>query len=221
MSFIRTIFKGSLGAVENWSVGINWGIFGLSPDAPDQAEVDGILAALRGTSAVTSLQPALLTLLSTSANVNAIRVEKRAEDEQILSVAEGLLTTPTTGTGTASKTPQDAYVFSLRTNTPGARGRGRIYWPALGAGLSGTFQISTPTVATVSAQTKIWLQAIGTAMNGYYASISSPKTVVLSVRSVTDHVCRDVTQLQFGSILDTQRRRRDALPETYTSVVYP
>jgi hypothetical protein len=41
------------------------------------------------------------------------------------------------------------------------------------------------------------------------------------VRSVKNHHCYDVKSIQVGSILDTQRRRRSALPETYLSVAYP
>jgi hypothetical protein len=58
-------------------------------------------------------------------------------------------------------------------------------------------------------------------MNAYYAGISSPKTVVLAVRSVKNHICRNVNELQCGSLLDTQRRRRDNLIETYSNLSYP
>jgi hypothetical protein len=58
-------------------------------------------------------------------------------------------------------------------------------------------------------------------MDGVYISQASALRVALSVRSGTDHVCRDVTSIQVGSVLDTQRRRRDVLPETYNSVTYP
>lgn len=221
MAYIRTILKGSIGAVEVWSIGINWGIFGLAPDVPDQAEVDGLNAAIRPQLLTAAIPTNIKTLWSSSVQIDTLRVEKRGEAEQILSISETLLATPGVGSGTATKTPQDSLVVSLRSNTPGPSGRGRIYMPALAASLSAAFQLTGPTPANVAADTKTWLKAIGTAMNGYYASISSPKTVVLSVRSVKNHVSQDVTSLQVGSILDTQRRRRDALPETYQSVVYP
>ena len=96
-----------------------------------------------------------------------------------------------------------------------------MYLPAFGASLNATFQLNSPTAAAVATDAKTWLNAIGLQLNAYYASISSVRTVVLSVRSATDHVCRDVNQIQVGSILDTQRRRRDAIPESYQSVAYP
>ena len=213
--------KGTLGTVETWSTGITYGVFGLSPDVPDQAETDGLAAAIRGATGVTNLPTGLRTLMSTQATIVSVRVERRAEDESTLNVSEGLFGAAIGGTGTATKTPQDAQVFSLRTSTPGARGRGRMYWPALGASLNSTFQVTTPAPSAVVADVKTWLSAIGTAMNGYWTGIGAAKSSGLSVRSVTDHVCRDVNAIQIGSILDTQRRRRDALPEAYVNVVYP
>lgn len=221
MAYIRTILKGSLGAVEVWSTSTNWGIFGIHPDSPDQALVDGILARLITYTTVTNVPASFKTLLSSGSSITGWRVELRGENELTLSVAEGLLGTPVTGGGSASKTPQDAVVFSLRTSTPGPRGRGRMYFPAVGASLSAAFQLTGPSPAGIAADAKTWLNAIGSQMNAYFASISSVLTVVLSVRSQTDHVCRNVNQIQVGAVLDTQRRRRDSLPETYASVSYP
>ena len=96
-----------------------------------------------------------------------------------------------------------------------------MYWPALGAGINASFQITTPTPAATAADVRTWLNAIGGQMNAYYISIASALRVVLSVRSVTDAVNRDIVNIQVGSVLDTQRRRRDALPESYASVPYP
>lgn len=221
MAYYRTVLKGSLGSVETWSTSTNWGVVGLSPDVPDQAAVDGMLSRLLTYTTTVNMPPSMRQLMSTGGSADGWRVEKRAEDETILSIAEGAMASIAAGTGTPTKTPQDALVISLRTNTPGARGRGRMYWPALGAGLSSQFQILQPTPQQAADDAKIWLTAIQTQLNSYFISIADARRVRLSVRSVTDHACRDVVQLQCGSILDTQRRRRDALVETYVSAVFP
>lgn len=96
-----------------------------------------------------------------------------------------------------------------------------MYWPALNATLSATWQMTAPAPATLVSDVKTWLQASNTAIDAYYISIASVLRAALSVRSVTDHVCRDVNQIQIGSVLDTQRRRRDALPESYVNAAYP
>lgn len=221
MSYWRVIVKGSLGSVEKWSTSYAYGIVGLSPDVADQATTDAMMTAIRTATTSGNVTANLLSLLSTAGNIEAIRVERRSESEGVLNVSEGLLTTPLLGTGSANKTPQDAVVMSLRTSTPGARGRGRSYWPALNSTLSASFQLTTPVPANLPGNTKTWLQAINTAMDGVYIAQASALRVALSVRSVTDHVCRDVTSIQVGTVLDTQRRRRDDLPESYSSVAYP
>lgn len=221
MSYWRVIQKGSLGAVESWSTSTAFGIVGISPDVPDQSITDAMANAIRTATTSANVGVGLLSLMSNSAAIHTIRVERRAEDESVLNVSEALLVTPLPGTGTATKTPQDAAVISLRTATPGPRGRGRMYWPALAATLSSSFQITSPTPTVSLAAAKVWLQAINTAMDNVYVSQASALRVALSVRSGTDHLCRNVTSMQFGSILDTQRRRRDILPESYVNVAYP
>lgn len=215
------IYKGSLGAVETWSTSVAFGIVGLSPDSPDQTTTDAMAAAIRTATTSTNFNLALRNALSSAGTIDIIRVERRAEDESVLNVAETLMGTPLGGTGSATKTPQDAVVISLRTSTPGPRGRGRMYLPALGAAVSASFSLATPTPADAAAGAKIWLQAINTAMDGVYIAQSSALRVALSVRSGTDHVCRNVSSIQVGSVLDTQRRCRDVLPESYASVAYP
>lgn len=221
MAYFRTIVKGSMGAVETWSCSINWGVVGLAPDVADQATVDGMLSKLQTWTVAANVPGSLRTLLSVQGSIDGWRVEKRAEDESTLSVAEGLAPAPVPGTSAHVKSPQDALVFSLRTSTPGARGRGRLYWPALGAVLSNSFQLQTPAPATAAADARTWLNAIGSQLNQYFIDQASILRVALSVRSQTDHVNRNVNSLQIGSVLDTQRRRRDSLPESYVSVPYP
>jgi hypothetical protein len=222
MAYWRIILKGTLGTTETWSIGAAYGIVGIAPDVPDQAAADGILtnvkAAIAGSGAIPA---ALQTLMSAQCTAVTARVEKRAENESILTVSEGLLSAPVSGTGTSSKSPQDALVFSLRTNTPGPRGRGRIYWPALGASLSTSFQLSTPTPAAAVAGAKTMLQAFNTAIDNYYIGIASALRSALAVRSLADHTCRNVVSVQVGTTMDTQRRRRESIPETYTTVAYP
>ena len=221
MAFLKVIMEGTIAGGEVWSVGTSWGIFGLAPDTPDQSLTDGILAGLLTYSASNAIPAAFKTALGIDGAFTTWRVEYRDETEHIMNVSIGTLASAQLGTGVSTKTPQDALVLSLRTATPGPSGRGRLYWPALGAGLGAGFQLSSPTPGAFVAAWKTWLNAIGGVMNAYYAGISSPKTVVLAVRSVKNHICRNVNELQCGSLLDTQRRRRDNLIETYSNLSYP
>jgi hypothetical protein len=41
------------------------------------------------------------------------------------------------------------------------------------------------------------------------------------VRSKTTHTTPHAVRLQVGNIVDTQRRRRDSLPESYSNITFP
>lgn len=221
MAYIKTILRGDLGAGEVWSTSISWGIVGLAPDVPDDALVQDMANRLVAATGAGFIPTKLALLLSTAGKLTSYRVEKRGEDERVLSLGEASVIGNVAGSTTPDKTPQDAVVFSLRTGTPGARGRGRMYWPALSATLTSSYKLSSPTAAQVAADAKTLLDGIKTPLNAAYAATADVRTVRLSVRSVTDHVCRDVVKIQVGDVLDTQRRRRDALNEAYSSVNYP
>jgi hypothetical protein len=220
MAYIRVVVKGAIGAFDNWSTSAAFGIVGLAPDVPDQALVDDMATRLAAWSIPGAIPTSLKGLVGSQATMNAWRVEKRDESEDLLSVGEAGFTSVVTGTNGATKTPQDAIVLSLRTTLPGAKGRGRMYWPAMGATLGADFVLTSPTAAATAADAKTFLNGITTQLNAAYAASADVRTVRLAVRSQADHVCRDVTQIQVGNYLDTQRRRRDKFRETYSSVVY-
>jgi len=221
MAYWRTVVKGGLGTGEVWSCGFSWGIVGLAPDVPDEALAADIAQRLVTGTTAGAVPTSMRFLLSTAGSMASWRVEKRGENEKILSLGEAALTTPLIGTSTATKTPQDAIAISLRTSTPGARGRGRFYWPALANDLSTAWLLTNPTPAAVAADVKSYLNGLRSVINAAYAATADIRTVSLAVRSVTDHVSRDVNKIQVGNVLDTQRRRRDALNETYASQVFP
>ena len=96
-----------------------------------------------------------------------------------------------------------------------------MYWPALAAPLGTDFKITSANslgYATAAAQL---LKLIGDQINAEWAANSIAVTTELAVRSTTDHVSRKVERIQVGDVLDTQRRRRDRLSETYSVVNYP
>lgn len=221
MAYLRVVVKGGIGSFDNWSTSAAYGIVGLAPDVESQALVDDMAARL-ATFYISGAWPASLRLLLSSvATITAFRVEKRAEDESLLSVGEAGLGSAVAGTVGATKTPQDALVISLRSTLPGAKGRGRMYWPAMGAVLGTEFVLTSPTAATVASEAKTLLSGFKTQLDAAYAATADVRTVRLAVRSQTDHVCRDVTNVQVGNYLDTQRRRRDLFRETYSTVTYP
>lgn len=221
MSYIKTIVLGGIGSTEVFSTGMAWRNFELFAASMTQEMIESLSRRLITNITSTSIPAALRNLLSTSGEIRGWRVEQHGEDEQLTNVGESFYASPITGLGSPSKTPQDSLVFSLRTSTPGARGRGRMYWPALSATLGADFKLSSPAPATAALAAATLADLVGDQINAEWAANSFAVTTELAVRSTTDHTSRKVERIQVGDVLDTQRRRRDNLPETYVVQPYP
>lgn len=112
-----------------------------------------------------------------------------------------------TGTADAEMLPfQCATVVSLLTNSATRHGRGRFYLPPLHADnlLNGRL---SPTCMTT----------LDTAWTAYFDSLDTDGVTPV-VRNRTGHVSTTVTSARIGDVIDTQRRRRNKLTETYTVV---
>jgi hypothetical protein len=82
---------------------------------------------------------------------------------------------------------------------------------------SGSGRWSNTERDTVLAALKTYLSAIGAAMG---TALGFPAgTVTVWSRTKAQHF--PAISLQMGDVLDTQRRRRDSLPESYAAVAYP
>lgn len=214
MSYVRVSITGTSIGTEVWSINPVFDPTGEIGTSVDQAALDAACLA------IATLVPgtALRQLLSTSASRVGARVEVRDDATDDL-IALSVATAPSLATGTETlKLPlQAAVVTSLRTTTPGASGRGRLYWPAMGATLDSQGRMSLPTPTAYLTDMKAYLGAIETALE----AVSAFGVFNLAVRSRTTHTTPHVTRLQAGNIIDTQRRRRDAQPESYVSTNYP
>lgn len=157
---------------------------------------------------------ALRVAMSTSLSVTHVRIEARNEDETLLNVAEVALTPALQGNSSLSKPLPTCAVLSLRTATPGPRGRGRMYWPALTHTLDTAGRFASVTTIALITDLRLFLNAVTTSFDPGF-----DLNVVL--RSGTDHQSRIVTSLRCGDVPDTQRRRRDNLVEIYASLPLP
>lgn len=221
MAYTRVIVQGSFSGVETWSSGVNFSFFASVFGGFSQTQCESIVQRLITNIPLATWPAALRALLSTTGSITGWRVETHQEDESISAVAENNYAAAIAGTGGATKSPQDCVVFSLRSGTPGARGRGRMYWPALGCTLGAGFKISAPTPLAIAGDAKALLKLIGDQLNAELAANSVAATVELAVRSQVGHENNPVIRVQVGDVLDTQRRRRDALVESYAVTAYP
>lgn len=109
------------------------------------------------------------------------------------------------GSGTITCPPQVACVFSLNTGIPGRRTRGRFYWPMLTATLTTGGLLNGPTTpANLALAGADMLEQIG-AIPGLVPDLT-PVVV-----SAAGGLITPVISVSIDTVLDTQRRRRDAL----------
>jgi hypothetical protein len=104
--------------------------------------------------------------------------------------------------------PQCAMRVSLKTNTPGRSGRGGFFLPGLCKG-----GISTTTARFGSGTISTVATAISDFSNALQASGGA-----LALNSRTLVRCDTVTSARIGDVVDTIRRRRDAMVESYSSI---
>lgn len=214
MSYVRVSILGTLPTGEVWSVNPVFDPTGELEVGIDQAKVDAAALAIANRSLPAQLQNAM----STGAARTGARVEIRSDaSDALLAISVQGSTTASTGAGTVKLPLQAAIVTSIRTDTPGGSGRGRIYWPALGITLGTTGRVTTPAPGLILSDMKNYLLGIRTDLANAFPTIGFD----LSVRSKTTHTTPHAVRIQVGDVVDTQRRRRDAQPESYVQVAFP
>lgn len=214
VSYVRVSILGTFASEEVWSVNPVFDPNAEFGTGVDQAALDTAALNIANIGVPTSLRLAL----STSGIRTGCRLEVRDDgDDSLLATSLQASATPQAGTATVLLPPQSAVVFSIRTNTPGGSGRGRIYWPAMGCQITSTGRLNLPLNATLATDFRSYTNSIRSALATAFPTIGFD----LAVRSKTTHTTPHAVRVQVGNIIDTQRRRRDNLPESYAQVSIP
>ena len=126
---------------------------------------------------------------------------------------ERILTTPVRGSVEGNGMPQQTLCVSLLTGAKrGLASRGRFYPPAtvLSLGSDGTVSKTGVNLVATAARTLI------TNLNNWPGTDTplGGQVVVLGGNGTT----RNVTAVSVGNVMDTQRRRRNKLRESYTTI---
>lgn len=214
MSYVRVSILGLAPGGETWSVNPVFDPTGEFPGGVDQTALD------TACDAIAALTPnAFLTgFMSTSLQLTGAKVEVRSDtDDSLIGISQSVRPSPLSGTTSALRGAQNALVLSLRTTTPGASGRGRLYWPAVGTGVGTDLRFPVGPVGDFLSGMKTYLNGMRTALASAFPTIGFD----LAVRSKTTLTTPHVNKLQAGNVPDTQRRRRDAMIEDYTSLAFP
>lgn len=121
------------------------------------------------------------------------------------------------GTAAGNHPPQTCIVASLRTAAPGPRYRGRMYLPLL----SGTVSTSTglyPSADASSIATAVKNELAAVAALSSWGAAGWTPIVASQVAGGSYHA---ITAVKVGNVFDTQRRRRNKIIESYSTVSYP
>lgn len=213
MSYVRVSILGTSPGGEVWSINPVIDPTFEFPGTVDQTALDA------AANAIADLNPGtqLTNMLSTALAVTGARLEVRDDvTDALIGISIQMRDSPWPGTGTALRGAQSALVFSLRTNTPGGSGRGRIYWPAVGMAVNTDTRFSSANTLVALTQMATYLHAMESALATAFPTIGFD----LSVRSKATLSTPHVVKLSVGNVIDTQRRRRDKMVEDYQSVAF-
>ena len=194
-----TWFGDAYSQQEEWSTGVR--LNGVAAPSPAQLDsLDAAFAALFSSGA-----------LETSGAVRYLGVKSAPQDVAGLYPANAsalikLRAQPLVGGSQGMGLPQATIVATLTTATPrGLANEGRMYLPATA---------HTPTIEgrISSAQATAVASAVVTFVN----AVDAVGIGTVSVFSkVLAGAVRDVTGVRIGRVIDTQRRRRNRIPELY------
>lgn len=203
--------SGSLGtpATERWSIGMHYG--GAQEEAADGDLLQAWALAIEDALDSGTLYSNLRADWGNNVVLDTVETYGWLNPGPAAAAGAAPVTPALPGTGVPTTPFQCARVISLLTASPGARRRGRVYMPALSPDMAVTGKSVVPT-------------GYLTDVAGLFALIDSlwPGTnpIYLGVYSAVDEVVTAVTSLRAGDVLDTQRRRRDTLPEVFTTQPY-
>lgn len=214
MSYFRVSILGGSPGGEVWSINPVFDPTFEIGTLVDQTALD------TATDAIAALTPGLTLLgfMSSALTITGARVEVRDDaTDALMAISTQVRATPQQGSASALRGAQNALVISLRTNTPGGSGRGRLYWPAVGRSVDSQLRFSAADALGAMTEMRTYLSQMDAALSAGWAG----GTFDLAVRSKTTHTTPHVNKLQVGSVPDTQRRRRDNMTEDYQSITYP
>lgn len=211
----RVTLSGTMwGGAEIWSTGFFLGQKDADANDPTQAAADAIAAAWK-----TFFENANSQISSsysfTMAKIAAIDATGHTVLDKVFYAAP--LTASVGANGTARLPSQCSLVATLTSARPrGLAAKGRMYLPgwAVAPGTDGLLTVAT-TVTNVATTLQTFFNAVN-------ASVDVPNSVILAAKGTgllpALTAQNDwVTGLKIGNVIDTQRRRRNGLNETYVA----
>lgn len=212
---VKVTLSGSMwGGNEQWQTGFYMGNAASDAGAPTQAFADAVRNAWK-------------TFFETGANsvsdsytfeaVKVARLLKNGDYDQSVSVAESFPAAQVKG-GSAGNAmpPQVALVATLIGGSgKGLAGKGRMYLPGIKYPVNSTGHLDQTFCQTIATN----LAAFFNTVNGSFDAPGHSINVSRGHKALLGTGARNVTTngIRVGNVYDTQRRRRNALAETYST----
>lgn len=212
MAFQRIHIDGTLGSgSEEWST--SFAVQAATAEAvTDSSELSGWAEDALGLFLPgTGWSGALRSMIGISAAVRKIRIYNYPSPGAHADAVGESSGTGTLGSGAATVPFQSALVYTLQTTRPGRSFRGRMYWPFLTADIEETGKINTSSI-TLGARATDFKNMLN-ALCGAGPLLNIRPMVVSAVQGAVT----PVTSVRVGDIVDTQRRRRDGLVESFAT----
>lgn len=225
MRWIATTIRGTLGGVEQFQFGLNWGNPGADPD-PNEAgalafattlrdNLQSVLATAYGGITPLTLIPADVKFTEVGATVKTQTSGTAADGsggnlEQKFDTQWAPYTVGSLPTGSSSGVTlpyEVSMALTLLTNKRGPSGRGRIYFPPLSVGtMQAGGKFTAATCTTFGAMLGDLFEQT-TAETGNVPVVVSRRRIVLN----------EVVGVEVGTVPDSQRRRRRSQDEARLS----
>lgn len=197
------LFGNLLSGAEKWSAG-----FSTAPEVSPTNDIMKLYAQVALADFNTHFWEAVSvkSYFPTATSFVGVKASQYNSAGQTVAVWTEVDSSPAPGTGVFALPPQNSLVVSLRTNTAGARGRGRMYLPGPAAvGLTNAGRLDTGARAAMVPALKAFFDAFNARANVFPVAVASS----------AGNFVTTVNTIALGDVIDTQRRRRDTLPESY------
>lgn len=211
----RVVVSGSLaGGIEQWSAGLTYGgqIAGGLVDTPGELTVwaDAIMDYFRTGSPGVVLR----TFMSEAVSIDSVSTYLYPPSGPATFAGQSTGEAVQGTTNTSYLPPQCAVTTTLLTGISGRSYRGRSYWPLLALTIGPELTLNASQTADIAQYFAAFFD--------YITEVAPAEDApTLGVYSPTLNQVTTVTSIAVGSVIDTQRRRREGFNEVYANSVYP
>lgn len=211
MAIYRVRIRGHSGIIIDWSWGLHVSSVTGNAAVMAAAAATAFAQYWNGVPAGTN---AVKTLYDLATLVDDVVVDELQSDN-VHNFQQATTVINLGGTGTGEPLPPNVAVVGSKTSDfPTRRGRGRCYFPPPTVDVMNSGRLTSGARDIFAEGFKNFMTSLSTADGGAYTPVIVHPDFIPSAFT-------PFNQIKVGDVLDTQRRRRQGLKETYTILNFP